>query len=164
MRSAHPLLLLIIAGCAASSSGDLTDAEQATIRSAVERQVHVFTEGASQLDADLQMSMMAADVEFIDFGRLLSGVDEATEYIRELFANYQTFEFQWDDVEVDVLSRHSALAKARRTLRRQHVDTFEKNFRAAPAERPSIYMRNRVLLHRPGQHNSASTNLGSVAK
>ena len=122
MRSAHPLLLLIIAGCAASSSGDLTDAEQATIRSAVERQVHVFTEGASQLDADLQMSMMAADVEFIDFGRLLSGVDEATEYIRELFANYQTFEFRWDDVEVDVLSRHSALAKARGTLRRQHVD------------------------------------------
>ena len=116
------LLALACLGCGGAPQPDMTDADRSAIRSAVEQQVRVLAEGASQLSADVQISVMASDVEFIDFTNDYAGTDALREGWTNLFSRFQSFEFEWGEIDVQVLSGSWALAAARGTVRRQFVD------------------------------------------
>ncbi len=122
MKRLCTLLALAGLACSSGSQSDMTDAERGEIRSAVERQVQVIAEGASQMDADLQISVMAPDVTFVDFTTHYSGTGAIREGWTELFSAFETFEFEWTEIGVQVLSRDWALAEAQGTVQRRFVD------------------------------------------
>lgn len=121
-RGLFLLVVLSATGCAAPQESEPTDTEATAITSTVEAQVALFAEGASKLDPAIQASMMAPDVQFVDFSRILTGREATVEWARQLFGNFQSFTLTWDEVAVDVLSRNVALATAIGSMRRQHVD------------------------------------------
>ena len=120
----RPIALLALAslGCGGAPQTEMTDVDRAAIRSAVEEQVQVLAQGASQMSADVQISVMAPDVQFVDFMNDYSGTDALREGWTDLFSQFQSFEFVWGDVDVQVLSESWAMAVARGTVRRQFVD------------------------------------------
>lgn len=116
------IAVLAATGCAAPQASQLTDVERAEIEAAVEAQVMLFAEGASQLDPEIQAAMMAPDVEFVDFARLTDGREANIAWATELFGNFTTFTFTWDEVSVEVLGPDIALATAIGSMRRERLD------------------------------------------
>ena len=116
------LLALACLGCGGAPQAEMTEVDRSAIRSAVEQQVRVIAEGASQMNTEVQVSVMAPDVRFIDFMDDYSGTDALLEGWTDLFSRFQSFEFEWGEIDVQVLSASWAAAVARGTVRRQSVD------------------------------------------
>ena len=122
MRPALLLLIPLFAACSPGEPAAMTEGERAEIVEAIDAKLDRWMTAVQEKNPEHLRSLMTDDGSFVDFARVSEGIDDVLAVQGSLYDNFQSWDFTFDERDIEVVSGELALVERRFGIRRIHND------------------------------------------